>query len=74
MPTNHFIARAGFELGPWHFGIFAIFSCQVQVKTKKKVLFVREAPGTVPYVKSDPVCCITFIKMLDEGLSYQLLG
>ena len=36
MPSNHVIARAGFELGPWHFGIFAIFSCQVQVKTKKK--------------------------------------
>ena len=24
------------ELSPWHFGIFAIFSSQIQVKTKKK--------------------------------------
>ena len=26
------------------------------------------------YVKSDPGYCITFIKRLDEGLSYQRIG
>ena len=46
----------------------------VQVKTKKKVLSERGIPGTVPYVKSVPGYCIAFLKRLDEGLSYQLLG
>ena len=27
--------RIYIELGPWHFEIFAIFSCQIQMKTKK---------------------------------------
>ena len=37
---------------------------------QKKILpFERGAPGTVPYVKSVPGYCITFIKRLDEGLS-----
>ena len=42
---------------------------------QKKVLpSKRGAPGTVPYVKSVPGYCITFMKKLDEDLSYQLLG
>ena len=44
------------------------------MKTKKKVLSERGAPGTVPYVKYVPGYCITFVKRLDEGLSQQLLG
>ena len=40
----------------------------MQMKTKK-VLSERGAPGIVPYVKSVPGYCITFIKRLDEGLS-----
>ena len=37
-PTNHVIAQTGITLSraSWHFGIFAIFFCQIQVKTKKK--------------------------------------
>ena len=70
MPTNHVIARVGFTLSwaPGHFEIFAIFSRQIQVKTKKD-LSEWGAPGTVPYVKSVLGYCITFIKRLDENLS-----
>ena len=66
-------SRIYIDLGPWQFEIFAIFSCQIQVKTKK-VLSERGAPGTVPCVESVPGYCITFIKRLDEGPSLQLLG
>ena len=40
---------------------------------QKKVLAERGAHDTVPYVKSIPGYCITFIKRLDESLSLQLL-
>ena len=76
MPTNHVIARIEFtlsELGPWHFEIFAIFSRQIQVKTKK-VLSECGAPGTAPCVKSVPGYSIAFIERLDKNLSLQLLG
>ena len=36
---------------------------------QKKVLSERGAPRTVPYVKSVPGYCITFITRLHEGLS-----
>ena len=39
--------RIYIELGPWHFGIFGIFSSQIQVKTKKILSFEHGAPGTV---------------------------
>ena len=67
------LSRICIELGPRHFEIFAIFLRQIQVKTKK-VLSECGAPGTVPCVKSVPGYCITFIKRLDENLSWQLLG
>ena len=40
---------------------------------QKKAFSERGAPVTVPYVKSVPDYCITFIKRLHEGLSWQLL-
>ena len=36
--------RIYIELGPWHFGIFAIFSCQIQVKTKKNLTVWARGP------------------------------
>ena len=36
---------------------------------QKQILHERGAPGTVPYVKSVPGYCITFIKRLHEGMS-----
>ena len=50
--------------------IIATSSCQIQVKTKNKVLSSnRGAPGTVPFGKSGPGYCIIFKKKFDEGLS-----
>ena len=36
--------RIYIELNPWHFGIFAIFFCQIQVKTKKKSYHLSAGP------------------------------
>ena len=33
--------RIYIDLGPWHFEIFAIFSCQMQVWTKKSLIWAR---------------------------------
>ena len=64
------LGRIYIELGPWHFRIFSIFSCQIQVKTTKKSLpFERGVPGTMSYVKTVPGYFITFIERLDECLS-----
>ena len=45
-------------------------------KDKKKVYLSAEPLVLchMLYVKSDPGYCITFIKRLDEGLSYQRIG
>ena len=69
-----FYCRAGFTLrgAPGTLGIFPTSSCQKYVKIKKVLPSVRVAPGTVPYGKSGPGYCITFIKLIklcsDEGL------
>ena len=63
--TNHAIDRARFTLrgAPGTLEIFVKSSCQIQVKTKKRVLPSESgAPDTVPYVKSALGYCITFIK------------
>ena len=72
-PTNHVIARAEFTsrgtLGTLR--IFARSSFLIQVKTTKKVLpSERWAPGPVKYDKFFSWYCITFIKILDEGLRF----
>ena len=69
-PSNHVIARAGFSLSwvPGTLGFLQYFPTKYR-STPKKVLLEREVPGTVPYLKSVPGYCITFIKRLDEGLS-----
>ena len=69
--TNYVIDRAGFTfhgaLGTSE--IFEKASCQVQMKTKKKVLpSVGGVPGTVPYGESARGYCITLMKRLNEGL------
>ena len=76
-PTNHaiVIARAGFTLrgasgtGPVALWDFRNIFLPNTGKDQKNVLrSERGAPGTVPYVKSDPGYCITFIQRLDENL------
>ena len=69
--TSHVIDRGGFTLrgAPGTLEVFAKSSCLIQVKTTKTVLPSESgAPGTVPYGKSAPDYCITFIKRLHEGL------
>ena len=62
--TNRVIARARFTL---HFRIFATFPCGGE--NQNEVLpSERGASGTVPYGKSGPGYCITFIQRLDEHL------
>ena len=75
MPANHVIAQAGFTLS-WAPGTlgFTKFFLPNTGEDQKKILSEYRAPGTVPYVKSVPGYCITFIKRLDEGLSKKLLG
>ena len=55
---------------------FAIFSCQIQVKTKKNFYLSAEplALCQMLYVKSVSGYYIAFIKRLNESLSYQLPG
>ena len=66
--TNHAFARVGFKLRGTPeilgiLGIVATFFCQIMLKTKKKVLpSERRALGTVPFIKSGPGYCITFIE------------
>ena len=69
-PTIHVIARAGFtlSLAPGSSGFSQYFFAKCR-RRPKKVLYERGAPDTVPYVKSVPGYCITFIKRLHEGLS-----
>ena len=71
-PTNHVIALDGFTLiwapGTLEFSQYFMPNTGEELKTKK-VLCERGAPGTVPYVKSIPGYCITFIKRLREGLN-----
>ena len=62
-PTYHVIAWS-----PGHFEDFCnIFPPNVG-KDQKIYPSDRRAPGTVPYGKSGPGYCITFINRLDEGL------
>ena len=69
--TSHVVDRAGFTLrrASDTLEIFAKSACQIQVKTKKKVLASEHGvPGTVSYGKSAHGYSITFVKRLDEGL------
>ena len=69
MLTNDIVARAGFTLrwAPRTLGFLQYFPAKYRRPTK--VLYERGATGTVPYVKSIPGYCITFIKRLHEGLT-----
>ena len=62
--------RICIELGPWHFGIFAIFSSQIQVKTKQ-VLYELGAPGTVVQVLT--LLCVILYYYFSPSLSLRLL-
>ena len=56
--------------GLWHVGDFRnIFLPNIGENQKKVFPSERGTPGTVTYGKSGPGYCITFIKILDEGLS-----
>ena len=63
-PGRIYIAR-----GPWHFGDFLQhLPAKHKGRPKIKVLpSERRAPGTVPYGKSRPGYCITFLERLDES-------
>ena len=73
-PTYHVIARAGITLiwAPDTLGFLQYIAAKYRWRPKK-ALSEGAASGTVPYVKSAPGYCITFIERLDEGLSKQLL-
>ena len=69
-PSRIYIAQS-----PWQFGDFhKIFWPNIGEGQKKVVPFEHGALGTVPYGKSAPGYCITFIKKLDKDLSRQPLG
>ena len=63
--TNHVIVRAGFtliwSLALWNFRNILLPNTG---EDQKKVLYERRVSGTMPYVKSVPGYCITFIKRL----------
>ena len=70
LPSRVHIVR-----GPWHFGDFRNILLPNIGKDQKKVFPIEPgAAGSVPYGKSGPGYCISFIKRLDDGLGYQLLG
>ena len=56
-PMNYVIARR-----PWHFRDFLNIFLPNAGEAKKVVPSERGAPGTVPYGKSGPGNCITFMK------------
>ena len=63
--------RIYIELGPWHFEIFAILSCQIQVKTKKSH-YLSAVPMALSHMLNPSLVngyCIAFVKGLDEDLS-----
>ena len=70
MPANHPIpGRIYIALGPWYFVDYHNIFLQNLGENPKQVLpSERGAPVIVPYGKSGPYDCITFITRLDEGL------
>ena len=67
--------RIYFARSPWYFGDYrSIFLPNMDEETKKILPSERGASSTVPYGKSSPGNCTTFIKRLDKGLIKQLLG
>ena len=63
-----FPGRIYIALAPWHFGDFRnIFLPYIGEDQKSLTIWAR-ASGIVPYGKSDPGYCITFIKRLDQSL------
>ena len=62
-------------VGPRYYGNFRkIFSPNLRKDQINVLPSECRAPGTAPYGKSGPGYCIMFIKMLDEGLTMQVLG
>ena len=68
-----FRGRIYITLGPWHFENFCNIFLPNIGKEQKQNIAIR-ARGPVPYGKSGPSHCITFITRLNEGLRLQLLG
>ena len=68
--TNHIIGWGGSTLcKPLAIGDFYdVFLPNIGKGQKEVVPSEHRAPGILPYGKSGPGCCITFIKRLDEGL------
>ena len=63
------------ELGPWHFGIFEFFLPNTVEDQKKS--YLSGGPPALSHMLNPSLVngyCITFIKRLDEGLSWKLLG
>ena len=54
--------------GPWYLEDYRNILLPNVGEDQKNLTSDRGAPGTVPYDKSGPGNCITFIKRLDEGL------
>ena len=55
--------------GPWHFGDFRnILIPNIGEDQEKVSPSERGAPGYVPYGKSGPCYCVTFIKRFDAEL------
>ena len=54
--------------GPLEWGFLQHLPAKYRRKPKKVLPSERGAPVTVPYGKSDPVYCITFMERLDECL------
>ena len=73
--TMLFLGRIYIARGPWYFGDCCnIFLPNVGEDQKRVLPSELWAPGIVPYGKSGPGHCVTFIKRLDEDLRLQLLG
>ena len=58
----YFSGRIYIDLGPWHWDFCNIFLPNTGEDQQKVLPFERGAHGTVPYVKSVPGYCITFMK------------
>ena len=63
------LGRIYIARGPWHLRDFCnIFLPNISEDQKISSTIWALGPGTVPYGKYGAGYCITFIKILDEGL------
>ena len=70
MPTNHVLPEPDLHIvGPLAVWDFCNIFLPNASEDQNSLIHERGAPGTVPYVKSVPGYCITFIQRLQEGLS-----